>query len=288
MTNLIVIAVLQTLLIEPQVVYSTTIATIPSLPVAQGQVVVLPLSRDACRGVIRVREQEYRCRPDNKVIIGMPMDITPRVYEVTTSDGVLVASLDVSPTRWQRDQRRAGGVGKPAPADVLKRDRAAKNAAFTAHLEPKLATYHLTAPLQHPLQTAYRISDPFGIQRFYGASTTPTIHGGVDMAAPESGTWQRAPPVAHSMASGIVVLAASLWAEGNMVIVYHGDSIYTAYLHLKSISVKMGDKVTAGRPLGIVGSTGHSSGAHLHLIFRIHGTPVDPLMALSILNEQLK
>lgn len=77
--------------------------------------------------------------------------------------------------------------------------------------------------------------------------------------------------------SGEVILAEWRSAYGNTVVVYHGLGYSTLYAHLNSISVSVGDVVSSGDNLGEMGSTGWSTGPHLHFELRIDGKPVDPL-----------
>ncbi len=215
------------------------------------------------------------------------MDAPTGEHLITTPGGEVIASLTITQTPWPIVQRPAGASASPAPAGRLAQDRAAKNRAYSSH-QTRWQDYHLQAPLRHPLEAAHRISGSFGLRRMYGKSGTVSIHSGVDLAPPTSGAWSQSPPSAHSMAPGVVVLAQSLWLEGNMVVVYHGDSIYTTYCHLKNMRVKVGALVAVGTPVGHVGSTGHSSGPHLHLALRIHGVNVDPLAARDTLNSAVR
>jgi murein DD-endopeptidase MepM/ murein hydrolase activator NlpD len=95
-------------------------------------------------------------------------------------------------------------------------------------------------------------------------------HAGVDLAAPK-GAW-----VAASRA-GQVIFAGSRGNYGNLVILRHSDDMETRYGHLSSIKVKKGAFVRPGQVVGVVGSTGRSTGYHLHFEVRISGRGVDPL-----------
>lgn len=99
------------------------------------------------------------------------------------------------------------------------------------------------------------------------------LHAGIDIAAPE-GT-----PVAAA-ADGKVIFAGWAGGYGNLVLIAHGDGIVTAYAHLASIAVGQGARVSRGSVVGTVGSTGHSTGPHLHFEVRVNGTPVDPMAYL--------
>ena len=96
------------------------------------------------------------------------------------------------------------------------------------------------------------------------------LHEGIDIAVP-SGT-----PV-HASASGTVIVAGWVGGYGNLVVVDHGGGIATAYGHNTSISAGVGQSVAQGQVIAYSGSTGHSTGPHVHFEVRINGTAVDPL-----------
>lgn len=122
-----------------------------------------------------------------------------------------------------------------------------------------------------PLSAAYRITASFG----QAGSRWSRDHTGVDLAAP-SGT-----PVA-SVAAGTVTHAGRAGAYGLKVEVTHADGTETWYAHLSRIDVAVGQSVEQGGSLGAVGSTGNSTGPHLHVELRPGGGgPVDPVEALA-------
>ncbi len=95
------------------------------------------------------------------------------------------------------------------------------------------------------------------------------MHEGIDIAVP-SGT-----PV-HAAAAGTVIYAGWMDGYGNIVVVDHGGGISTAYAHNTSIAVGPGQQVAQGTVLAASGSTGHSTGPHVHFEVRVNGSPVDP------------
>ncbi|GLO68269.1 MULTISPECIES: M23 family metallopeptidase [Oceanobacillus] len=97
-------------------------------------------------------------------------------------------------------------------------------------------------------------------------------HNGTDIAA--NGV-NNQPAV--SITDGIVSYTGPVGGYGNMVEVTHPDGLVTRYAHLNSILVTNGQKISGGDIVGLIGSTGNSTGPHLHFETRINGTPVDPL-----------
>ncbi|MDQ7821071.1 MAG: peptidoglycan DD-metalloendopeptidase family protein [Armatimonadota bacterium] len=95
------------------------------------------------------------------------------------------------------------------------------------------------------------------------------LHRGVDIAAPHG-----APVLAA--APGRVIYAGWFGGYGKIVIVDHGGGVSTLYGHLSTILVRPPDPVRRGQPIGRVGSTGYSTGPHVHFEIRIDGVPVDP------------
>jgi murein DD-endopeptidase MepM/ murein hydrolase activator NlpD len=100
------------------------------------------------------------------------------------------------------------------------------------------------------------------------------LHQGIDIAA------VRGTPI-EAAASGTVVFAGRNKGYGNMVLIEHADGRRTLYAHAQSLFVKAGDRVTAGQTIAAVGSTGHSTGPHLHFEVREDNRSVNPLTALA-------
>jgi murein DD-endopeptidase MepM/ murein hydrolase activator NlpD len=74
-----------------------------------------------------------------------------------------------------------------------------------------------------------------------------------------------------------VIHAGWLGGYGNLVVIDHGNGLATAYAHNSSLAVSVGQSVTQGDVISYVGSTGHSTGPHMHFEVRVNGAAVDPL-----------
>lgn len=96
------------------------------------------------------------------------------------------------------------------------------------------------------------------------------MHQGLDVAAPTGR------PITAAK-SGKVIVAGASGGYGNLVVIDHGGGLSTAYAHQSRIAVGVGDVVTQGGLIGYVGSTGHSTGPHLHFEVRVSGAARDPL-----------
>ncbi|MEI6125623.1 MAG: M23 family metallopeptidase [Pseudomonadota bacterium] len=143
------------------------------------------------------------------------------------------------------------------------REQAIVNRIFLNISSEKFRNTSFIKPLQGIVAT------PFGVQRFMN-NKPKNAHSGVDFKAPAG-----APVVASN--DGIISYTGEHFFSGNSIFIDHGLGIFTMYFHLSSILVKPGEKVKKGNPIGLVGSTGRSTGPHLHWGMRINNQRVDPL-----------
>lgn len=117
-----------------------------------------------------------------------------------------------------------------------------------------------------------RITSHFG-HRMHPILHERKMHNGIDIAAP-TGT-----PI-KAMRAGIVTRSERAGGYGKVVYIDHGDGLETRYAHANSLLVKPGMRVEAGDTIATVGSTGRSTGPHLHFEVRENGNPVDPAQYL--------
>jgi murein DD-endopeptidase MepM/ murein hydrolase activator NlpD len=126
----------------------------------------------------------------------------------------------------------------------------------------------ITVPVRKPIFGEIDMSSPFGM-RMDPFMKGPAIHTGIDMRG-DTGD-----PV-RVTANGTVTVAGWNGGYGNMVEVDHGNGFSTRYGHMSKIEVKVGQRVRIGETIGRIGSTGRSTGPHLHYETRIDGEAVDP------------
>ncbi|MDH7606094.1 MAG: M23 family metallopeptidase [Melioribacter sp.] len=126
----------------------------------------------------------------------------------------------------------------------------------------------------YPVDTI-KITGVFGSQRILNRKLA-NIHNGVDFAANEGDS-------IYAISDGIVQLAEeNFYFNGNFVLLNHGQGLSSIYLHLSKVFVKNGDKVKKGEVIGLAGSTGRSTGPHLHLGVKWYNKRIDPMSLLEI------
>ena len=145
----------------------------------------------------------------------------------------------------------------------------ASSAALTARIQAAQAQHSSSGPSSAPSSAGLiwpasgPVTSPFGFR--WGR-----MHEGIDIGA----TYGSA---IHAAASGTVIYCGWESGYGNLTVIDHGGNLATAYGHQSSIAVTCGQQVSQGQVIGYVGSTGHSTGPHLHFEVRINGAPVDPM-----------
>ncbi|WP_291861239.1 peptidoglycan DD-metalloendopeptidase family protein [Bradyrhizobium sp.] len=188
-----------------------------------------------------------------------------RMRGVITDLGLDMAQLEAATPR--------AGVGGPfvavkLPPDASTFERQLSRINIARAQVERLNRTLALVPYRKPVIGAVEFSSGFGIRSdpFLGR---PAMHTGLDFRA-ASGDPVRA------TANGKVITSGWMGGYGRMVEIDHGNGLSTRYGHLSEINVKVGDLIKIGQVIGAVGSTGRSTGPHLHYETRIDGDPVDP------------
>ena len=184
------------------------------------------------------------------------------------SIGGPVQSLEVGAAATitvQRDGYTSAAAPKPKPAP--------KPAPKPKPVVPVKAAAAVAAVQAWTLPTSGRISSVFGPRAAPVAGVSP-FHKGTDIAA-QCGQPVRA---AHS---GTVIESGFQGTYGNWVLIDHGNGIQTGYAHSSQNLVSKGQRVAAGATVALVGSTGASTGCHVHFETRVGGNQVDPAQFMS-------
>jgi murein DD-endopeptidase MepM/ murein hydrolase activator NlpD len=155
-----------------------------------------------------------------------------------------------------------GMVKPPASARPrLAADAAALTRAYAQPFEPPLFT-----SFDRPRQA--EVSGRFGDQRVYNG-TVSGVHNGLDLVG-------RAGDAIEASGDGRVVLVRNCYLSGWTTLIWHGAGVYSAYLHQSKVEVQPGQLVRRGQRIGRIGSTGRSTGPHLHWGVKVDGLWVDP------------
>jgi murein DD-endopeptidase MepM/ murein hydrolase activator NlpD len=163
-------------------------------------------------------------------------------------------------------------VGIGGPETVVALDKAADHLEREVrHINDRLRSDILRlASIPRGLPVNGYVTDGFGMRRNPFNGEGREVHEGLDIAV-DFGT------LVTATADGLVIYAAPHAGYGNLVIVYHSNGITTRYGHLSQISVEAGQRVKRSDQIGNAGSTGRSTGPHVHYEIRENDQPVDPL-----------
>lgn len=149
---------------------------------------------------------------------------------------------------------------------------------FAPVRENSNSSAYFTEGFQRPCDG--RISTEFGMMRYVNGSLTSYRHSGLDIAA-KRGT------IVKATNTGKVALSTKLILTGNTVVIDHGLGIFSVYFHMDSLAVKEGEMVTKGQTVGTVGSTGFSTGPHLHFTTSYYKTNINPDYLINMPKESL-
>jgi murein DD-endopeptidase MepM/ murein hydrolase activator NlpD len=181
-----------------------------------------------------------------------------------------LAEVGLSASARAASDSATGGPFVPyrLPANAGAFERQVHRIAIARAQADRLTRLMTAVPLRQPVTGELEQSSGFGVRidPFVGR---PAMHTGVDFRG-EPGE-----PV-HATASGTVTSAGWSGGYGRMIEIDHGNGLATRYGHLSEIEVHPGETIRIGQVIGRVGSTGRSTGPHLHYETRVHGEAVDP------------
>ena len=249
------------------------------IQVKQGEIVSLTLSLkdpvDSAVGKFLNHEIYFYETGDKRyaALLGIDLDQAPGAHsmEVTWKRGETVGTerylIDVVQASFRTETESLTlpkgmvDLDPPTLARVEKEQKRQKE-IFDASIPRKLWEGHFVAPVEG------KIAGTFGLRRLMnGQPRSP--HTGEDIKAPE-GT----PVVASN--TGKVILVGNFYFNGHAVIIDHGLGLFSMYFHLLNTTVKEGETVKKGDPIGAVGHSGRATGPHLHWGVRLNGARVNP------------
>lgn len=183
-----------------------------------------------------------------------------------------IAAAEEEVSEYKKDLKAQENSIKAIEAEIKRQEEAAKKKA-----EASGQTYKTKSigdiKFIWPCPASSRITSKFGARSSptEGASSN---HKGIDIGAPTGSNILAA-------AAGEVVVSTYSYSAGNYVMINHGGGVYTVYMHASKLLCKVGDSVKQGAVIAKVGSTGYSTGPHLHFGVRLNGTYVNPSQYVS-------
>ena len=176
----------------------------------------------------------------------------------------LIAQVSATEQELEAEEAELSRSASAADSEIRRMER---------ELAPSISSVQSEGSFAWPLPGRTTLTSLFG-GRTDPITGKPATHTGIDIPAPK-GT-----PI-HCAKSGVVTVSCmgsgGYWSYGNYVVVSHSDGTSTLYAHMGSRAVSVGDTVSQGQELGKVGSTGSSTGNHLHFEIRVNGSRVDPV-----------
>lgn len=225
-----------------------------------------------------INNAETSVLPDGTFLFAFGRDAEPKqTLQIDVKEDINEYNLDVAPTKWDIQQINGVPPRKVTPTDKdnreIEREREDLKQALSYMGKEPLWRQGFIMPVNKG-----RTSGNFGGQRIMNKQKKAP-HQGMDIAAPEGS------PVFAS-ADGIVTLSGgNYFYTGNVIVLNHGQNLSTIYAHLKTTTVKPGQKVKQGEIIGHVGKTGRATGPHLHWGASVNNVRFQPLSLLKIGNN---
>ena len=205
----------------------------------------------------------------------------PRSFDgtLTIRAGDEAIDVPISPRQWNIS--RVDGL----PPNKIRARTAEEQARVAEGVRLKNIAWQSRAASEYfagicvpPVRDPHRISSVFGSERILNGEAGGRVHNGIDYAAPEGmSPFDFVGTPVYAPAGGTVVLAEpDMYFEGGFVVLDHGAGVMSLFMHLDDVTAESGQTLAQGDKLGTVGSTGRSTGPHLHWGVRIEGAYVDP------------
>lgn len=211
--------------------------------------------------------QTYRLHPslgEYVRFIPIPFNAKPGAYQIQSPDKRLVVPLNIAAKKFAIDSITVSKQMNEMRQDTarINSDQKKINAARSHSAQAPYFTEPFILPAKGELTT------PFGYQRVVNG-VPANRHSAIDIA-----NKQGTPIWAGN--NGKVVLAESMYLTGNTIIIDHGLNLFSFYAHMSKLEVKTGQEVKQGQVIGLMGTTGFSTGPHLHYGMLIGNTYINP------------
>lgn len=212
-------------------------------------------------------------------LMPVPLDAEGKTFsfEVSSRSESKTVQLALSPATYGSERLRVDPARVKLSPKNLKRVQAEREVFAKIYGAPPTAL-QWDGAFERPGKG--KVNSPFGRARVFNG-VRQGFHTGVDLDGNS-----KTPILAAN--AGTVVLRGNFFFAGNLLIVDHGQNIFTIYAHLSRFSVKQGQQVAKGQRLGYVGATGRVTGPHLHFAVRVGGVLGDPLQMFEVVNPWWK
>lgn len=215
----------------------------------------------------------WAARGEWRALAALPVETPagPAPVQIAVQGALLAARLEVVEPGFA-SHRLTLAPRFVEPPEAVKARIAQDRRAFALAYDRPFAPPHFRRSFLWPRRA--QVSGRYGDQRVLNG-TTESVHYGLDLRGP------RGAPIAAAN-DGEVAIARDAYLSGKTVVLHHGAGVHTAYFHLDRMLVRAGQRVRRGQVIGRLGSTGRSTGPHLHFSAKVDGLYVDPESLLAI------
>lgn len=234
---------------------------------------------------LRIERENTRLRVENEKQRKQLEKLENRVDAIEDTSRRIAEISGSTPAQSENESQPEGASERGAGGPLVPMDAAAIANVETraVQLEQELRAYESVLREQARIPSIWPVAggdttDSFGGRRDPFGGGSSEFHSGQDISA-ERGT------LVYAAASGTVRVTGTQGGYGQIVIIDHGDGITTRYGHLSKSDVAAGQQLVRGATIGHVGSTGRSTGPHLHYEVRINEEPVNPRAYLPAFNK---
>ncbi len=239
-----------------------------------GGVVRIPLPSPATQAVFNGKRQLLM---GNLVIVGVPLEtkVGQHTLEYSTAQSNGQIEFLIEDRNYPESHITISDPQMVTPSETdlarINKETALMKAVYARHSAYPANLYPVIAPAEG------RVSDVFGSRRFFNGETRRP-HSGIDYAAP-IGT-----PV-HAPAPGEVAVTGDFYFNGKTILIDHGGGFVSMMCHMNAITVSQGEFIERKTIIGTIGTTGRSTGPHLHWSVSLQGDRVDPTVFLEAVNS---
>ena len=196
-------------------------------------------------------------------LLPIPCDATPGIHSLVLNENGVTRTIEIEVKEQSFDRGTLTiSIARPPEAEE-------ELEAMISPFRTSISEYQYTGGT-FSIPVEGKITTSFGLHRYTNGSDTYTIHNGQDIAA-------RGNPDIKAAKDGVVVFVGELQITGKTIVIDHGMNILSYYYHMKKTNVEEGQIVSTGEKIGVMGTTGYSTGDHLHYTVMINGVATNPV-----------